>query len=668
MGWQKRGNGHSYDSSSGHSTLVGEISGRVMDYEVKRKICYRCSRKGAWCLRKSCRRNWTGSAKSMEAASAVRMVTESVPLETAQVKIGTLIGDEDSSTAAAIRRAVGGALIQGSDIQHVAKNVKKHLYLSKNLHPKLTPSVIKFIVKLVGCAIKQNKGKADEIANALNSIPEHLFNNHTSCGEWCSYAKDPSSYKSKYLKTSLGEHGCDLYKAICQELANLIKKSKQLAPCGSTQKNESVNNIIGSKALKIRHYGGSESLNYRVAAGVNQTNIGPSYVLAVNRQLKISPGIHAKRYKQQLERKRQREAEENKKPENKKRRRLLIDNKYQNLVSLEREEGVTYRSGVGFEDPAPLETETATETALVGRPAEKKKSIPVYSSPISKLPPVTQTDVTLLYFDVETTGLDALKNEIIQISAHSQEHGTFNRYIKPSSYLPLRITQVTSLSMKKGKLMYKNQVVEVVTKKEALVDFLAFAKKHQNALLVAHNAQFDLRFLLYNIKVHGLNNELLDAVIGAVDTLPLLRKKYPKKNNSIDNHQLETLVKFVLGNEYVFESHNSIADCKALKDMMEKLLYTAECLREKSFTMQSFKNRGEEILRFKTLLVLTDHGVAPPQLSQLARTNWSLSKLLTAVFEGDEENLARLLQQDLKSYNTSVAKSVFQYASVPQEQ
>ena len=59
------------------------------------------------------------------------------------------------------------------------------------------------------------------------------------------------------------------------------KNAEKLAPFGSSQANESLNNSIGSKASKIRHYGASESNNYRVACAVGQKNLRYSYVTEV---------------------------------------------------------------------------------------------------------------------------------------------------------------------------------------------------------------------------------------------------------------------------------------------------------------------------------------------------------------------------------------------------
>ena len=67
-----------------------------------------------------------------------------------------------------------------------------------------------------------------------------------------------------------------------EELTNVIdmyiKNAEKLAPLGSSQGNEALNNTIGSKAPKIRNYGASESNDFRVACAVSQKNLGHNYV------------------------------------------------------------------------------------------------------------------------------------------------------------------------------------------------------------------------------------------------------------------------------------------------------------------------------------------------------------------------------------------------------
>ncbi|XP_063408927.1 uncharacterized protein LOC134692407 [Mytilus trossulus] len=70
----------------------------------------------------------------------------------------------------------------------------------------------------------------------------------------------------------------------------LADRSDRLIHIGTSQANESLNHIIATKAPKAKHFGGSESLNFRVAAGVAQLNCGRKYIVDVNENHGLSPG------------------------------------------------------------------------------------------------------------------------------------------------------------------------------------------------------------------------------------------------------------------------------------------------------------------------------------------------------------------------------------------
>ena len=61
---------------------------------------------------------------------------------------------------------------------------------------------------------------------------------------------------------------------------------KKLVNLGSTQPNESLNNVIGSKNLKVRYYGGSASSDHRTAAAISQFNEGHGYLVQASIILK----------------------------------------------------------------------------------------------------------------------------------------------------------------------------------------------------------------------------------------------------------------------------------------------------------------------------------------------------------------------------------------------
>ncbi len=101
--------------------------------------------------------------------------------------------------------------------------------------------------------------------------------------------------------------------------------------------------------------------------------------------------------------------------------------------------------------------------------------------------------------DLETTGLDPTKHEIIEIGAvkvtrDSNKHVTFQALIKPSKKIPKKITQITGITQE---MVEKDgEILESVIK-----EFLEFIG---DLRLVAYNAEFDMGFLKTAAKCFGL--------------------------------------------------------------------------------------------------------------------------------------------------------------------
>lgn len=60
-GWQKRGSGRSFDSLSGHCSMIGSHTGKIIDYEVRSKSCRICenaTKAGRVPKDHDCRKNW----------------------------------------------------------------------------------------------------------------------------------------------------------------------------------------------------------------------------------------------------------------------------------------------------------------------------------------------------------------------------------------------------------------------------------------------------------------------------------------------------------------------------------------------------------------------------------------------------------------------------------
>ena len=106
-------------------------------------------------------------------------------------------------------------------------------------------------------------------------IVPHAFGDHDTWSiSWCKYLKDPVSYRHSTLPHGKDLEGEHLKKDLQETIEIYCENAEELAPLGSSQANEALNNTIGSKAPKIRHYGSSESNDYRVARALSQKNIG----------------------------------------------------------------------------------------------------------------------------------------------------------------------------------------------------------------------------------------------------------------------------------------------------------------------------------------------------------------------------------------------------------
>lgn len=83
---------------TGHGTLIGQRTGKVLGYAVKSKtcrICYHARARGKMPRVHNCKKNWTGSSKGMEPAMAVDILRQ---VKTKGCNVSTLVMDGDSVT------------------------------------------------------------------------------------------------------------------------------------------------------------------------------------------------------------------------------------------------------------------------------------------------------------------------------------------------------------------------------------------------------------------------------------------------------------------------------------------------------------------------------------------------------------------------------------------
>ncbi|WP_240739327.1 PolC-type DNA polymerase III [Marinitoga lauensis] len=168
-------------------------------------------------------------------------------------------------------------------------------------------------------------------------------------------------------------------------------------------------------------------------------------------------------------------------------------------------------------------------------------------------------DYNFVVFDFETTGFDPNIEEIIEIGAVKIEKGeiteTFHKMVKPNKNVPQKIQEITGIT--------NEMLIDAPSINEVLPQFLDFIS---DSVLVAHNANFDYRFLRRWVK-EVMNIEIK---MPYVDTLAMARALLNLKGG----HSLDKVVKALgLGN---FEHHRAHEDAKVTAYAFLKLLEKAK--------------------------------------------------------------------------------------------
>lgn len=152
--------------------------------------------------------------------------------------------------------------------------------------------------------------------------------------------------------------------------------------------------------------------------------------------------------------------------------------------------------------------------------------------------------------DVETTGLDAYRDKIIQISAIKYDAQgkmikCYNTYVNPGISIPASVSRINHIT--------DDLVSGAPYAEEVADDFLAFVG---NDVVVGYNVTFDLKFL---------NNTFDGAFSGRqyVDALSIARKCF-----DLPNYKLQTVSNFAGFRSDEF--HNSLIDCEAVAAVLRR--------------------------------------------------------------------------------------------------
>ena len=130
-------------------------------------------------------------------------------------------------------------------------------------------------------------------------------------------------------------------------------------------------------------------------------------------------------------------------------------------------------------------------------------------------------------FDTETTGLSPENGDrLVEIGAvelinHVPTGQIFHEYINPERDVPEEVVKIHGLTNEF--LADKPTFAEIAQK---WVDFIG-----DDGILVAHNAEFDMKFTNYELKKLGYKTYDWDRV---VDTLAIARNEFPGARNNLD--------------------------------------------------------------------------------------------------------------------------------------
>ncbi len=138
-------------------------------------------------------------------------------------------------------------------------------------------------------------------------------------------------------------------------------------------------------------------------------------------------------------------------------------------------------------------------------------------------------DASYVVFDIETTGFSPVVDKIIEIGAVRVEAGKivdrFSTFVNPKTPIPFRIEQLTHIN---DSMVLDAPVIETV-----LPEFMKFC---EGAVMVAHNAGFDMSFIERNCELQGIGREFTVA-----DTVAMARFLLP----GLNRFKLDTVAKAV---------------------------------------------------------------------------------------------------------------------------
>jgi hypothetical protein len=326
MAWQQKGSGRVYNSQSGHGTLFGSKTRKIIGLVIKSKLCCFCNK-----IAKTypegvdfvvpfhhCWRNHNGSSGSMESAGAVELLVEAYDKK--KVVIRRLCCDDDSSIRADCKWSnkdymknhnidelpmvpitVGknkGKLQVRPDKGKLPRHVPEPLFVADPNHRRkgLTGELISLdaskvdtkltMTRMDSIRIGKNFGymartltrrPEEEYVDAAKACLEHHFDNHEYCGDWCKRKHETEEERNKLIKYyRCKDKDAKLYALLASKIDRFVTHERlvEMAHDLDTNMNEAFNAICTWFAPKNKVFAGSGSLANRISVAVGIHSLG----------------------------------------------------------------------------------------------------------------------------------------------------------------------------------------------------------------------------------------------------------------------------------------------------------------------------------------------------------------------------------------------------------
>ena len=189
-------------------------------------------------------------------------------------------------------------------------------------------------------------------------------------------------------------------------------------------------------------------------------------------------------------------------------------------------------------------------------------------------------------FDLETTGFSALVDRVIEIGAvkikNNEIVDRFSTFVNPQIPISFRIENLTGIN--------DQMVMNSGTIEQILPDFIEFCK---GCVMVAHNAEFDMSFIINNAEKMGI-----EFAPTYIDTVLLSQFLIP----ALHNYKLDTLTKHL--NVVLDNHHRAVDDAEATAHIFLKLV---QMLYERDiYTLDKLNEEGTLDDQFESLLHCVD--------------------------------------------------------------